>query len=201
MLNMRELQHPGRPIEHNPQAVIDAAMLSFWRRGYDGCSLADLLNATGLSKSSLYQSYGNKKQIFLLTLAHYSEHETMAMRQEIKAAKTGYNFFENLIESFAGKTVPHWKSGCLIANTVAEFGQSDPEIGAALKLALNNYVSVFSKAIVKGHEDSSIATDQSAEDLAHYLIISLNGLRTMMKAGMGDAHIRKAGFMILQTLN
>ena len=198
---MIEHQHPGRPLEHNPQAVIDAAMLSFWRRGYDGCSLTNLLDATGLSKSSLYQSYGNKKQIFLLTLAHYSEQETVAMGQEIEAVKTGYDFFENLIESFAGKTAAHWKSGCLIANTAAEFGQSDPEIGAALKDALNNYVSVFSKAIIKGHEDGSITNNQPADDLAHYLIISLNGLRTMMKAGMGEVQIRKAGHMILQTLN
>jgi TetR/AcrR family transcriptional regulator, transcriptional repressor for nem operon len=200
MQYMTKTQHQGRPKQYVKEHVIDAAMQSFWQKGYDGCSMDDLLEATHLSKSSFYQSFGNKKQVFLMTLAHYSDRENEAMQRSISEAITGYQFFENLIESIVAKTVPHWESGCLIANTASEFGQNDPQIGSALKHAIDNFVQTFASAIVKGHADGTISKDQNSEDLAHYLIVALNGLRTMSKAGMENSYIRKAGRMILKTL-
>jgi len=150
---MRDIRHQGRPKEHDTNAVMDAATLSFWQKGYDGCSLHDLMESTGLSKSSFYQSFGNKKQMFIMTLVHYSEREILAMEKNIKAAVTGYGFFEALVESFVTKTASHWKAGCLIANTSSEFGQNDPEIGAALTTAIDNYVRTFASAITKGQDD------------------------------------------------
>ncbi len=191
----------GRPREFDSDAVIHTAMLSFWHKGYEACSLSELIDATGLSKSSLYQSFGSKKQLFLTTLAHYCEIETKAMLDKLGESDTALQFFEDLVDSFCSKTIHHWNSGCLVANTAAELGQSDPEIAIALKSAIDLFTECFVVALSQGLEDGSICIDRfSLDEVASYLLISFNGLRTMVKAGMSERHIVQAGKMILRAL-
>ncbi|HFB54452.1 MAG TPA: TetR/AcrR family transcriptional regulator [Hellea balneolensis] len=197
---MTQYDHRGRPKEFDENTVVNAAMVSFWTQGYEACSLADLLNATGLSKSSFYQSFGSKKHMFVTSLNYYSEVETAALRNLIHDARDGKAFFRDLIDSFCNKTTPHWRAGCLIANTAAEFGQEDPDIAQALKKGLTNFRQTFEMALVKGQEDGSLPSNKPVTDRASYALVALNGLRTMVKAGMDDAQIRKAGNMILMTL-
>ncbi len=54
----------GRPLQFDPEQVLDAAMQVFWASGYDATSLQDLLQAMRLSKSSFYQTFGSKQQLF-----------------------------------------------------------------------------------------------------------------------------------------
>jgi AcrR family transcriptional regulator len=197
---MIQHDHRGRPKEFDESVVVNAAMLSFWTKGYEACSLTDLLDATGLSKSSFYQSFGNKKQMFLTSLAYYCDTETAILRTLIHEAADGKAFFRDLIDSFCNKSVPHWRAGCLIANTAAEFGQDDPEIARALKNGLDGFRVTFELALQKGQEDGSLPSNKPVADRASYALVALNGLRTMVKAGMDETHIRKAGNMILMTL-
>lgn len=61
----------GRPREFDWDSVADAAVLLFWRQGYDKTSLADIMNATGLSSSSFYGAFGSKRALFEAALARF----------------------------------------------------------------------------------------------------------------------------------
>ena len=63
----------GRPLEYDPAEALDAAMQAFWRRGYQGTSMRELLDATGLSKSSFYQAFGSKEGAFEQALVQYCD--------------------------------------------------------------------------------------------------------------------------------
>src|SRR5210317_1187307 len=63
----------GRPRGFDEAKVLDAAMEVFWRKGYESTSLADLLEATGLHKGSLYQAFGDKHTLFISALRRYLE--------------------------------------------------------------------------------------------------------------------------------
>ena len=54
----------ARPREFDEEQALLAAMQVFWRKGYDGTSIPDLLEATGLSRSSLYETFGDKAALF-----------------------------------------------------------------------------------------------------------------------------------------
>jgi len=54
----------GRPISFNKDAALEAAMLLFWERGFEGASMADLTQAMGLSPSSIYAAFGDKHELF-----------------------------------------------------------------------------------------------------------------------------------------
>ena len=58
----------GKP-QFDEAAVIDAALIVFWRQGYAAASISDLTEATGLSRSSIYQRFGDKDGLFREALA------------------------------------------------------------------------------------------------------------------------------------
>ena len=68
----------ARTKEFDEAAVIEAALMVFWELGYDGASMSDLLPATGLSRSSLYETFGDKRGLFLRTVTAYASRSTEA---------------------------------------------------------------------------------------------------------------------------
>ena len=61
----------GRPINFDKDAALEAAMLLFWERGFEGTSMADLTQARGLSPSSIYTAFGDKQALFALAAKRY----------------------------------------------------------------------------------------------------------------------------------
>ena len=68
MVQAREKRSVGRPREFDEKAALEAAMDSFWQKGFEATSLADLCACTGLHKGSLYQAFGDKHQLFMRAL-------------------------------------------------------------------------------------------------------------------------------------
>jgi AcrR family transcriptional regulator len=63
----------GRHREFDLDEVLDAAVKVFWRKGYEGTTYTDLVEATGVERPALYSAYGNKEALFLKALARYDE--------------------------------------------------------------------------------------------------------------------------------
>src|ERR1700724_4390739 len=61
----------GRPREFDPDQVLDRALRVFWRSGYEGASMADLTEAMGITRPSLYAAFGNKEELFRKALDRY----------------------------------------------------------------------------------------------------------------------------------
>ena len=61
----------GRPKAFSPEEALRAALMVFWRKGYDATSVGDLVQATGLGRQSLYNEFGDKKQLFTKTIKNY----------------------------------------------------------------------------------------------------------------------------------
>ncbi len=66
-----ETRSPGRPREFDRETVLRAAMLVFWRQGYEGASLADLTEAMEISKPTLYAAFGDKEGLLREALRMY----------------------------------------------------------------------------------------------------------------------------------
>jgi TetR/AcrR family transcriptional repressor of nem operon len=67
-------------MQFDPGQALASAMSLFWRKGYEATSLQDLLKATGLSKSSLYQTFGSKRALFERSLDLYRREMVARMR-------------------------------------------------------------------------------------------------------------------------
>lgn len=110
----------GRPRQFDEGKSLNAAMMQFWRHGYASTSMQDLLNATGLSKSSLYQSFGNKSKLFSSCLVHYQHWLILDLEQQLSSSSSGFQFIENLLVMVISEASAPQRNGCLLVNTANE---------------------------------------------------------------------------------
>ena len=108
----------GRPRIFDEEQVLDAALGVFWRSGYQGASLAELTDAMGISKPSLYTAFGNKEKLFLTILQRYREQqlnkhaEALAAEPDLKQAMRAF------LRSVATMlTAPGLPGGCMVVNS------------------------------------------------------------------------------------
>lgn len=115
----------GRPAEFDRETALDAALETFWRRGYGGASLDELTAAMGINRPSLYGAFGNKEQLYAASVDHYVAKigaSYLAPLASPKIARALRGFFDAMIDGVTGKYGPR---GCVVACTMpAEAGVS-----------------------------------------------------------------------------
>lgn len=181
----------GRPLKYDSDEVLKSAMGLFWRHGYEATSLHDLVGAMGLSRSSFYQAFGGKRQLFLRCLERYQADTATDLSARLAAAPSGISFIEETllwaIEEVIEGVDPR---GCLIMNTATEFAQRDPEVAQLVGRGLDQYREIFSRAVQRAQEEGAIDDSRDPEAIAGYLVTSMSGLRTMVKAGTHVGSLR-----------
>ncbi|MFI6813394.1 TetR/AcrR family transcriptional regulator [Nonomuraea sp. NPDC050328] len=118
-------------IKHfDPEATLDQVVTLFWQRGADTTGIADVVQATGLSRSSLYATFGGKAQLQAAALGRYLERQSRPVFQALAADERGVPaiaaFFARLVAARCSGEHARW--GCLVTNTHASASGGLPEI-------------------------------------------------------------------------
>ena len=165
----------GRPLEFDPDLALDAAMQVFWNGGYEATSLQNLLEAMDLSKSSFYQAFGSKQQLFERCLKRYRDTMAAAMLEGLSQAGSGRQFIEDMLCSVLEEACSGEKPrGCLVMNTANEFAQADPAVAEWVTQGVTRFTRVFEAAVARAQREGDIAVDKDPEALARFLVSSMS---------------------------
>lgn len=176
-------------------------MNTFWAQGFEATSLQDLLTAMGLSKSSLYQRFGDKSRLFDYCLRHYCDKQAEAMLEELHNAGSGRAFIERSLYTIADDSeTNHARWGCLLMNTASEFGRRDPQVASGIDYGVAAFIRVFQSAVPKVQHEGEINAEKNAEVLARYLVSSMSGIKTLIKAGTCPGDARAIVAIVLQAI-
>ncbi len=174
----------------------------FWAQGYEHTSMQDLLTAMNLSKSSLYQAFGGKQQLFRQCVGRYADQFAGRLRAGLASAPTGRRFIEaflnSVLEDVNGTSEPR---GCLVMNTASEFAQSEPEIAQDVARSIERFRAVLQAAVERAQREGDIAPERDAQTLANYLVSSMSGLKTQAKAGADAATLKGIIAVVLKALD
>ena len=190
----------GRPKQYDPDQAIEIALNVFWQNGYSDTSLDDLLAQMKLSKSSFYQAFQSKRQLFLTCLDYYIEKTHRDFSNRLNNCRTGKQFFTHMLNDVIADR-DFGCRGCLITNSANEFAQSDAEISRKINQGFNLYRRLFRQAIEAGQRDGTIGNHYSAKLLTNYLLTNVNGLRTLVKAGAPKKSLTDTAKIIVNSLN
>jgi TetR/AcrR family transcriptional repressor of nem operon len=190
----------GRPLEFDPDIALDAAMHQFWSKGYESTSMQDLLATMNLSKSSLYQAFGGKQQLFRQCVARYADQFSQMLRDGLSGAPSGRQFIEDFLNSVLND-VSGQTRGCLVMNTASEFAQSDPEIAQDVAHSIERFRNVLRLAVERAQREGDIPPERDAQMLANFLVSSMSGLKTQAKAGADAATLQGIISMVLKALD
>lgn len=192
----------GRPRAFDENAVLDQAMEVFWDKGYAATSLTDLLAATGLSKSSLYEAFGNKHDLFLRALERYRDvvvaPTVTALEQVSPAREAIRRAFLQVIEGVEETASPR---GCFSNNCAVEQAAHDPAACRRVIEVFGRFEAAFEAAIRRGQAAGEIPAERDAAALARYLNTALNGLIVVSKTGRDTGDLSDVVEITLKALD
>ncbi|HYR60026.1 MAG TPA: TetR/AcrR family transcriptional regulator [Nitrospiraceae bacterium] len=173
-----------RPKEFNPDDAIEKAMQVFWHKGYEATSMEDLLSAMDLNRGSLYDTFGDKRQLFLKVIDRYcttfASSKFSLLDQPGPALPTLRQFINGMIE---GGLADPQRRGCLIANTVMELSPHENEIAGTLRQALKMVEDTFFNVLARAKQQGELKDDKDPRALARFLTTMMQGTIVMIKAG------------------
>jgi len=176
-------------------------MQTFWTRGYAATSLQDLLASMGLSKSSLYQTYGSKQQLFERCIDHYRHQFTATLAARLETAPSALDFIRDTLYAATDEIRHgHPRRGCLIMNTASEIGQDNEEIARHVSEGIRALHRIFQRAVERAQAEGDIPLERDSATLAHYLVTHLAGLHTMVKAGASRRETKATAATALRAL-
>jgi TetR/AcrR family transcriptional repressor of nem operon len=173
----------ARPREFDESAALDAAVDCFWREGYEATSVRDLAARMGITGTSLYNAFGDKRSLFRLALQRYAERST---RERIARLESTFPpkeavcaFLREIIERSLDDDD---RRGCLLVNSALEVAPHDPELGAEVAARLAEIEAFFCRALTAAQADGSVPPDREPMDLARLLLGVTLGLRVLARS-------------------
>ena len=172
-----------RPRAFDPSDALDAALDVFHAKGYEAASVQDLVDATGLSRSSLYATFGDKHALYLAALDRYTAagRERMGTLYGCGSPLVAIRAHLEGIASGADEAAP--PLGCLMTNAAAERASRDPETARRACAARTGMADVFERTVREAQAAGEVGAGRDARALAHFLTAAVYGLHGLQKAG------------------
>ena len=194
-------QAMARKKEFDREEVLTKAMNTFWRYGYEGTSMQTLVSSMGINRGSLYDTFGDKRSLFLAAIACYEQSVMRSMLKPLLAEGAGKQTVIDLFHGLVAKTVSDRDYfGCLITNTAVEC-PDDSETNASIERNLRQVTNAFKQALMKAQAKGEIAGDRNLDSMANYLTSSIQGLRVMSKVNRDPQTLNSVVRIILSTLD
>ena len=171
--------------------ALDQMVEVFWRKGYSATSIQELETATSLSRPSLYAAFGGKEQMFMAVLCRYGDrynsHLMAALQVPGSARRALCQYFDKLAEQLSDRRLP---PGCLLANSVLEFGSANAAIGRYVREQLAMIESQFYQTIRRGQIEGEFSRAIDPRVFARLLTATAEGMALLARSDFGEDALR-----------
>ena len=173
------------------QDAVDKAMQVFWSKGYVDTSIADLLEATGLKRSSLYNAFGDKRNLFVKALRKYDRENHRATLSQLEEFESPHQVIQTLFEGVVQETLmdPDQR-GCLLVNTSLELPTHDKEIQTIVKNSLRVIEDFFRRQIELGQARAELPESLDPQETARALVALITGIRVLGRGVYEESALR-----------
>jgi TetR/AcrR family transcriptional repressor of nem operon len=176
----------GKPLSFDRDEVLAKAMELFWRKGYQNTGMSELLDHMGIQRQSFYNTFGSKENIFLEAVTLYIRNlarETAAVLDRpgnpIENVRQVLNILQDEVAGADG-------NGCMLGNSIAEFGLNHPQISALLKKHIGRMMEAFTRAFTQAIEQGLIPATKDPSAMAKSLVAMIQGMALLSKLGYAD---------------
>ena len=192
----------ARPREFDVDSALEAAMQTFWAKGYEATSVDDLCGSTGLGRSSLYAAFVDKRQLYLRALDRYED----AAAARVAAALAGPLPIRESIAAFLDRIIDDIVSGpcrrgCFIGNCAAEISRGDRSAVNQVRRSLARVEKVFREALTGARDRGEIDSGSDVTALARFFTAGIQGLRLVGKANPDRKALEDVAKTMLRALD
>ncbi len=190
----------GRPRKIQPEIILENAMQVFWEKGYDGASMADIMAATGMHKGSLYQTFGDKKALFMAALGLYLDGMYEQQQQIIAEHADPTLAIRAVLLGMINYSAECDGSshGCMAVNSLVDSAPFDQDISGLLQTKHDRMIDLMMSVINQIHQQNPNQLTRPPELVAGLIGIAMEGLSIEMK---NDMSIEDAQMLLEQQMS
>lgn len=191
---------PGPAKQFDKEATLEKAMHVFWQHGFSGTSLSQLLAEMGIGKKSLYDTYGNKRELFLQALDLYAEQSYRSVKEKLEQPGRALDNLAALFEAFSSTEC----KGCFYGTNMADFDLQDEDVAKKMCGHLMCFEKALTECLSRGQQDGSVTKDCDPREVAYMLSCLSQGTALVSRVGECPGRHEKAlkaAFELLERKN
>ena len=170
-----------RSKEFDPEHALDKAMHLFWHSGYENTSLESLMSAMGIARQSLYDTFGDKRRLYLRALAHYRDQTNGRMQKLLREIPSVKDGFAKLLYGLAAETREHHERGCLLLSANLQRNTKDAAVRDLLRDNQARVEEIFVEALRRAQKQGELSTKEDLDALARFFVVTIQGMRAMAR--------------------
>ncbi len=182
--------------------ILEKAMQLFWKKGFYATSMQDLVSQLGINRASIYDTYGDKMQLFLKAFAHYRKTSLSGLKTFLysqSSVKEGFKKLFLLIAQEAEFDKDH--KGCFVVNTTTELAAHDDVIKSIVNENQKMFVNLFFDHLKTGVENGEISKDKDIKSLALFLFTLNNGMKVLNRTNTAKKDLEQMVVSALSVLD
>jgi TetR/AcrR family transcriptional repressor of nem operon len=174
----------------------------FWARGYQAASLSELLQRMRIGRKSMYDTFGNKRSLFLKALEHYAQTMILSIRNRLSAPGSPLNNLKRLLRDLQKEHGVPGSKGCMLGTNIADFDTADKEMASVLRNYLREVEDAFYGAVVAAQKSGEFRGAIDARALARMLLCMTQGMALVGRVLENETILRgtiQAAVSLLET--
>ncbi|HLU26310.1 MAG: TetR/AcrR family transcriptional regulator [Actinomycetes bacterium] len=192
----------ARTKEFDPDAALDAALDLFWERGYEATSIQDLVDHLGIGRGSLYATFGSKHALYLKALDRYLRTRDPNPIELLSRPGPALPAVRALVRAYVDEAVCDTRRrGCMIVNAAMERVPADALVTRRVQESWAQLERALTCALTRARDQGELAADKDPVAIARFLLVVLQGLRVVGKAGPNARSLHDAAALALSILD
>ena len=180
----------ARQKEFDQEHALRKAVRLFSRQGFTATSTDELMRVMGVGRQSMYDTFGDKRALFLRALEMYVTESVQSITAELEKPSSALSAVRKALLAFAERDDLSSAEGCMGLNAISEFGQRDPDVTRITRNAAlvqrQALIRVFERAITRGE----LSPDADLDSMTDFFETTLAGIRMAAKAGKSRKALR-----------
>lgn len=157
--------------------VINQALDVFHSKGYNLTSMQDIVDATGLNRSSIYNTFGNKLDLYKACLLAYKQQSKKVLNNSITKSNCTISKLKSIFHLGISSDKEYLRKGCLFNSCTAEMANQEDSVKQILLANNTQMINLFSSIIKEGQQNGLINMNKTNREYSLYLLTSFQGLR------------------------
>lgn len=186
----------ARPKEFDRDEALEAAIGVFREHGFAGTSAGMLTEAMKIGRQSLYDTFGDKWQLYCSAVQRYAAAETQAHLAILRSGPKAIDGIRQMIE----RVVAEARKPCLGVGSISEFGDGREELVSLRATAGRALRSGIISTIRAAQADGDVAADLDPQHGADFIVANVAAIRIAARGGASDTELRALGRLVLQAL-
>ena len=166
----------GRPQIFSEEEALEKATQLFWSKGYEATSTDDLLSAMGIGKSSFYNTFKGKRELFEKVIDNFVNLSVAGLLKDAQAGTDPVEAIKNFFRTLATAPGGMHQKGCFMGNTVVELSNIDKPLQSMAIRRLKKMEQLFFDLVKKAQQNGLLQSKEDASIIARYLVTMWNGI-------------------------